>query len=172
MNWETYQSAYQNATPELRELLDSEKIPVCVKNSLENRKLLALRKVSVVEVSAYIIGIQTIDETVKNLTQAGIPDALQFLAEVQTCIKQPPASPATVPRPIQQNLTSEISATEHDLASLQTVRTMSHDMELAQGHPVMQAPVTETTYTSNQADILRPAPAAPVVTETPRWDTE
>lgn len=74
-----------------------------------------------------------------------------------------------------QNVTvlqAEISAAEHDLASLQNVRTMSHDMEVAQGHPIMPAPVTETTYQSSQADILRPPVAAPTVNETPRWDTE
>ncbi len=69
-------------------------------------------------------------------------------------------------------LAAEISATEHDLAALQNVRTMSHDMEVAQGHPVMQVPATETTYQSSQADILRPAAPAPVANETPRWDTE
>lgn len=70
------------------------------------------------------------------------------------------------------DLETEIATTEHDLASLQNVRTMSHDMEVAQGHPVMQVPTAGTTYQSSQADILRPTAPAAVVNEAPRWDTE
>jgi hypothetical protein len=66
----------------------------------------------------------------------------------------------------------EIAETEKEIASLQTVRTMPHDMEVAQGHPVMRAPATETTYQSSQADILQPTPTVPAPPETPRWDTE
>ncbi len=80
--------------------------------------------------------------------------------------------PLSVTTESVQTLSVEIATTEHDLAALQNVRTMSHDMEVAQGHPVMQAPATETTYQSSQADILRPAAPAPVANETPRWDTE
>lgn len=71
-----------------------------------------------------------------------------------------------------EELKSEIAETEKEIGLLQTVRTMAHDMEVVQGHPVMQAPAAETTYQSSQADILRPAAPAPVVNETPRWDTE
>lgn len=72
--------------------------------------------------------------------------------------------------PPNENLKSEIAETEKEIASLQTVRTMLHDMEVAQGGSGPS--LVETTYQSSQADILRQTPAAPVVTETPRWDTE
>jgi hypothetical protein len=63
------------------------------------------------------------------------------------------------------NLDSEIKAAEHDLASLQAVRTMTSDMR-ALGH-ADDVPV----YRSLQEDILAPTPS-PDTPTTPRWDSE
>jgi hypothetical protein len=68
------------------------------------------------------------------------------------------------------NLASDIKETEKALQGLTYMRTMSHDMEVAQ--EVSGPSLVDTTYQSNQADILRPPVAAPTVNETPRWDTE
>lgn len=69
-------------------------------------------------------------------------------------------------------LASEISAAEHDLASLQTVRTMSHDMAAIK-------PGSDVVYqSSSQADILRTPDMGElpnVASATPtasRWDTD
>ena len=69
-----------------------------------------------------------------------------------------------------ESLVADISATEHDIAALQNVRTMAHDMQVAQG--VSGSAMVETTYQSSQADILRPTVVAPAPPETPRWETE
>lgn len=69
-----------------------------------------------------------------------------------------------------ESLVADISATEHDIAALQNVRTMAHDMQVAQG--VRGPAMVETTYQSSQADILRPSVVAPAPPETPRWETE
>ena len=66
----------------------------------------------------------------------------------------------------------EIAEAENALRSIEGIRTMAHDMQEAKVHPIQPAPIVETTYQSNQADILRPVAPAPVVNETPRWDTE
>lgn len=65
------------------------------------------------------------------------------------------------------DLENEISAAEHDLASLHSVRTMSHDMAAIR-------PGSDVVYQSSQADILRaPAPiVTPSAPEAPRWDTD
>ena len=166
MNWENYQNAYQKASTEMQELLDSEKIPLCVKNSLEKRELLLLRKKAAAETAAYTVGSQTIDETIRNLTQIGITDALQFIAEIQTCTTQSTVASPTTRQP-DIHLQAEISNAEKELASLQTVRTMSHDMAAIK-------PGSDVVYQSSQADILatQPPAATPLPPQPPRWETD
>lgn len=174
MNWETYQNAYINAAPQLQELLNSGSVPDCVKASLARREASSLRKATIVEISAYVIGIQTIDETVEKMTKLGIPDALQFLAEVQTCInghdtkiQQTPV----VPSP-SEILQSEIKAAEHDLESIKGLRTMAHDMKEAKVHPITPHTTNETTHHSSQDDLLQKPPTVPASEPTTTWGSD
>lgn len=174
MDWETYQTAYQNATPQLRELLDSELIPNYVRSALESRGLITLRKSATVQISGYVLGVQTIDETIKNLTQLGVPGALQFLAEIQAGIDSktlPTQQPVSAPF-IKADLETEIFATERDIQSLQGVRTMAQDMKEAKVHPITPHTTTETTHQSSQADLLRQIESLATPSSVPRWDTE
>lgn len=170
MNWETYQKAYQATSPTIRELVDSEQIPLCSKNALEKRNLLLLRKKVAAEIASNTVGAQTIDETLENLIKLGVPDALQFFAEVQTCITRP--APKTTQTLTPMDMTAEISATEHDLAALHAVRTMAHDMEEVKAHPVVTPPAPEPVHQSSQADLLRQIETMASPNNTPRWDTE
>jgi hypothetical protein len=159
-NWELFQTAYQNASQELCDLVDSEKIPTCVEVSLGRRNGIHLQSAVTAQMSYQLIGAQTIDATVAALLKLGISDGLQFIVEVQNCLQQPQSTPSGP-------LASEISQTEKSLESLQTVRTMPHDMATIK-------PGSDVVYQSSQADILRtPTPAAPATApEAPRWETE
>jgi hypothetical protein len=165
--WELFQNAYQSASTEVKALIDSEKIPTFVEAALTKRNANRLQASATAQISYEILGVQTIDETVRNLAQLGILDALQFLAEVKTSLSQSVTAPIVSQQPTSQSLASEISAAEHDLASLHTVRTMSHDMAAIK-------PGSDVVYQSSQADILRaPAPiVTPPAPEAPRWDTD
>jgi hypothetical protein len=65
------------------------------------------------------------------------------------------------------SLATEIAETEQAYSSLQSIRTMAHDMNTA--HTTVDAPV----YTSRQADILnRESVTATPKNDGPRWDSE
>lgn len=70
------------------------------------------------------------------------------------------------------SLESEIATTEHDLAALQNVRTMAHDMKEAKTHPITPHTTNETTHQSSQADLLRQIETLAAPSNVPRWDTE
>ena len=78
-------------------------------------------------------------------------------------------SPAVTSRP---NLAAEISATEHDLESIHSIRTMAHDMQEAKVHPVTHPTTPEKTYQSSQADLLEQIETMAKPSTAPRWDTE
>ena len=98
------------------------------------------------------------------LTEKQIKEELTPLKQIEL------ATPASITQVPHQSLTSEISAAEKELASLQTVRTMSHDMSAIK-------PGSDVVYQSNQADILarynipQPEVVSPPA-EPPRWDTD
>lgn len=80
------------------------------------------------------------------------------------------ASAGSTPNTFVTDLESEISQTEKEIATLQTVRTMPHDMAAIK-------PGSDTVYQSSQADILtRNSGEVPniasAVPEAPRWDTD
>jgi hypothetical protein len=167
--WELFHAAYQSTSPEVRLLIDSEKIAVCVEAALARRNMPQLQTKATTQVSYQVVGAQTIDTTVASLTALGLTDALQFFAEVQAAINQTNVPPSTAPA---HSLAAEISATEHDLESLQGIRTMAHDMKEAKTHPITHQPTPETTYQSSQEDILRKTPPVANTGQVARWDTE
>lgn len=173
-NWELFYAAYQATSPEVRLLVDSEKIAVCVEAALARRNMPQLQTKATTQISYQVVGAQTIDKTVESLSNLGLPDALQFLAEVQTCVKghDTKAEQAPVIPSPSETLQSEISAAEHDLETIKGIRTMAHDMQEAKIHPIQPIAMPEITHQSSQADILKPATPAPTQSTAPRWDTE
>ncbi|MEK7462054.1 MAG: hypothetical protein AAB618_00560 [Patescibacteria group bacterium] len=84
----------------------------------------------------------------------------------------PDSQAAVLPAFTAQNIFSEISTAENELASLQTVRTMSHDMAAIK-------PGSDVVYqASSQADILQKedlivhAEAVSAAPPSPQWDSE
>lgn len=169
-DWEKFQSAYQAATPELKALVDSETIPMCVDTSLRRRQGERLQSAATVQLSHLMIGAQTIDATVNSLKQLGISDALQFIVEIQNCTQQPSQ---TQPKPVENQanaIRKEVPHSTHDSSPLQNVRTMPHDMAAIK-------PGSDIVYQSSQADILtrnggEVPNIASAVPEAPRWDTD
>lgn len=172
-NWELFQTAYQNASPEVRELLDSDKVPTAVSTILAKRGLSQLQSAVLVQMSLYLLKAQGLDATNNALLQIGIVDSLQFIVEFQNNLNV--VTPSAQP-PVQvkdsENLQADIIAAEHDLESIHSIRTMAHDMQEAKSHPVTHPTTPEKTYQSSQADLLKQIETMAKPSTAPRWDTE
>ena len=168
--WEQFQSAYQAATPEIKALVDSETIPTCVESSLKRRQGEHLQSAATAQVSHLMIGAQTIDATANSLKQLGISDALQFIVEVQNCTQQPlQTQPETIGNKVAPTQ-KEAPRSATDITSLQTVRTMSHDMAaIKPGSDVVYQSSQEDILVRDRGDVPNVASAAPAA---PRWDTD
>ncbi len=165
-DWEQFQTAYQSASPDLKALIDSEKIPLSVEAALTRRAGVHLQSKVTALMSHLLIGAETIDATVAALKELGILDALQFIVEVQNNLQSTPIQAA----PQNATLTSDIRQVEKELETLQTVRTMPHDMAAIK-------PGSDVVYQSRQADILerglvQEVPPVNIPPTAPRWDTD
>lgn len=63
-------------------------------------------------------------------------------------------------------LASEIAEAEKELGEIQGIRTMAGDMREVQAHS------STPTYTSRQADLIRPTTTPPPANTGPRWETD
>jgi hypothetical protein len=179
-NWETFQAAYQSTSPEVKAFIDSEEIGIFIEALIQSGKVpMTLKPKMLILISDYCLGIKNSNELGSTIVQLGIPFELShqlysyiitFLVQRGVTIGPTMVTPA--PPEIQNPLSSEIYTVEQEIVALNMVRTMAHDMDEAKGHPVIKTPASEVVYQSSQEDILQPAAPAPVVNETPRWDTE
>ncbi len=163
-NWDKFLSAYQTASDEQKSFIDSPAIADCVKKLVDSDLIKPVhQQLLIVAISHYVLKSTSENEIVKILEANGVTNTLSILAKVVVCLESQNLSKGTnVGAAV---LDSEIKAAEHDLASLQAVRTMTGDMR-ALGH-ADDIPV----YRSLQDDILTPTPQADTPT-TPRWESE
>ena len=190
-NWETFQAAYQAASPDLKAFIDSEEIGNFVESQVIPGKIsYELKPEMIIIISDLSLGVISKNELGNCLIEIGIPfenshtiysEVISFLTQkgfnldaksTMPEAPQPTIFPISSIPQVTQNLASEISATENDLASLQTVRTMSHDMAAIK-------PGSDVVYqSSSQADILRTPDVgelpnvASATPEATRWDTD
>ncbi len=159
-NWEQFQFAYQAATSEMKALVDSEVIPICVEVSLNRRQGGHLQSSATAQITRLLIGAQTIDATVSSLQQMGISDALQFIVEIQNCVKKPLGASSGLS-------TSDINSEQNETLG---IRTMPQDMAAIR-------PGSEVVYQSSQIDLLSRGQGevpdvASAASPAPRWDTD
>jgi hypothetical protein len=165
-NWNNFTKAYQSASEEKRLLIDSSTIAECVQNLIADKLLHESHcQLLVTAISHHVLHATSEGEIIVILEKAGINNTLNLVAKTLTCLE----GKGSIKSELINNVIaqSEISEVENDLAAIQTVRTMSHDMAAIR-------PGSDVVYQSSQADILRaPEPVVtPPVPETPRWDTD
>ncbi len=169
-DWEIFQNAYQAASKEVRSFVDSTEIS----DFLDKKILLNIMPASskpdmLVSISDLCLGVTTKNELGASMIKAGVTfeNSHTLYSEVLSFLESKGFQFSSQKNltALDTNLASEISAAEHDLASLHSVRTMSHDMAAIK-------PGSDVIYQSSQADILRtPTLPTPPPAETPRWET-
>ena len=168
-DWEKFLKAYQEADEKIKGLIDSEIIADFVQNEISKGSLLPEnRQIVIVALSHYSLKATPENEIIEILTTHGVQDASSLFRDFNFIYID--GKPSTNSPPPHASLASEITTTEKELASIQTVRTMSHDMAAIK-------PGSDVVYQSSQADILakNEAPLPPITATAPdvtRWDTD
>lgn len=76
IDWETYQTAYQKADQETKQILDSTIIPNCVINLIETKTLDKSQKNDLVNLFCdYTLNLYTVDDVITTMKQMGIPSS-------------------------------------------------------------------------------------------------
>ena len=164
IDWETFKKALEAADQTKKDLMSSEVIYECVVNELNKTKSQLPTKEIIILFGDYILGLRQEPEVMEELNTLGVPDVFNFFKNVLSAINQNQERSKTAPvenvTP-SKDLASEIAQTEHEIASIQGIRTMPADMKTIQPTP----PSGEVVYTSSQSDILHRA-------EDARWESE
>lgn len=160
-DWEKFQAGYQNASPEVKALIDSGKISLCVDKTVSDRYE-PFKKDIRLYVSYRLLGIADAGALLKHLTGAGIPEdsAKEVLDLAEQCVKEIKESPTVS-------------------SSNTNVRTMQSDMQAA------QTEAEETRVSTSQDELLKRPPTAPTPSynepapsappdppSAPRWETD
>ncbi len=166
---EEYYTALKKADSKVIELINSNQLYDCISAVLRQNSEPINPSDALIPTAYFLIGAYTLDDAAQSFLEIGAKNSLRFLADLQEQVNQI-VSVKTETQTEKKELASEIIETEKELASIQTVRTMPHDMAAIK-------PGSDVVYQSSQADILSKgeggvpsvASAAPQAT---RWDTD
>lgn len=170
-DWETFQTAYQNAPQELKDLVDSERIPVAVSVALQQQPGQFDRRLLTIISSLFVLKALSTDEVLSTLEEVGVNNNLRFLADLKESLSQPTITGTEDSRIQNSNLADEIAEVEHEIESLHSVRTMAEDMQSVREEE-------EQTHKTSQSDILTnssgetPPSNQPQPSTTPQWGSE
>ncbi|MFT7644550.1 MAG: hypothetical protein ACI9BF_000199 [Candidatus Paceibacteria bacterium] len=164
-DWETFQAAYQNASAEDMAVVDSDTIPVCVREVIESKKLDVSHYANLVKLSSLFIlkaiPEQTLIDEVEKLGISGskiLFYSLQICLEENKTAKNIPSGEADE----AEDLTSDIAEAEAIINNLSSVRTMAKDMQESKA-------ISDTTHSSTQEAILSKKVSAP--SQTNHWES-
>jgi hypothetical protein len=148
--WETFQTTYRSASPEIKAVIDSELIPICVHNLEKNQQIDRSHYRDVVKLYSLFI-LNAIDENtmVEEMKKIGIPDSRVVFYNLQICREKTPLTFASYDEPTDEpvDLSADIAEAEAVLNTTQPIRTMANDMQTNKTHP-------ENIYSSTQNAIL------------------
>lgn len=138
--WETFQAAYQSASPEVKALIDSETIPNCVSTCIAKNNLDHSHQTTLVRLLSLLVVNATTPQTVEQaMLQLAIPQSKLRLQELLTC--------AGVSS--QSSVVPEKQATgANPLKPIPQIRTMADDMSRSQQEG-------EVVYSTTQEAILK-----------------
>ncbi len=173
IDWETFKKASSRAEKWKQDLMSTSKIYDYVAPELLRLGAPTNPSDTLLPIIYHLIGLLNTEEILAELSALKVPDVYNFLNSVIKNVSPIEVNNQKISIPPTPNLSAEISATEHDLESLQNIRTMPHDMHAVQTRPLAYPHASENTYQSVQADLLRPAIPVPEVNkQSPRWDSE
>ena len=147
-DWETFHIAYQAATPEQQNLVDSTVIPECVRSVIASKNLSPTSYRELVKIfSLFFLG--AIDEAtiITYLKTIGLNNEEEVFNAVLLC--------QSVTKPQEEEIDTddideEIEETENIINSIPHVRTMANDMKLN-----LHNPSDEVVHLSSQDSLLR-----------------
>jgi hypothetical protein len=152
-DWETFQAAYQNASAEDKAVIDSDTIPVCVREVIESKKLDVSHYANLVKLSSLFILKAIPEQTlIDEVEKLGISESEILFYSLQTCLEENKAA-KNIPSDEAdeadeaKDLTSDIAEAEAFINNLSSVRTMAKDMQESKA-------ISETTHSSTQEAIL------------------
>lgn len=160
IDWKIFEQACDNAPQDKKELMNSTAIHDAAKRILGEKMNKENTTDIILVISYHVLGLNSIEKTLEELSSLNIPDVYNFLKSVLKDISN--ATPQTHHDIPQESLSNEIAQAEHELASVQGLRTMATDM---QAHT--PAATGEVVYRSAQADILPTRNP-----DAPRWESE
>jgi hypothetical protein len=165
-DWETYQSAYQNARPEQKAVVDSEVVSACVHKVIAEKQLDDSHYSKLVRLFALsILGALAEQTMLAEMKNIGIPDGVTVFDSLKICLAAPPTATQPTTEP---DLSSDIAETEAALSALPShMRTMSQDMAEAKA----TEGEGEKVYSSTQSAILNEGQKK-AETATPRWESD
>lgn len=112
-DWETFQTAYHSASPELRAIVDSEAIGSCCRSVVENEQLDNSHYSKLVKLQALIIlGFLERDRAIFEMRALGIPKTELVYVALQTCVAN------YQPEPDREELTRSIEDVETALKTI------------------------------------------------------
>jgi hypothetical protein len=168
---EIFVSALNKADLSTQELLYSDIVYTVVLKLLAENNLEKIANDTLLPLGYNFLKIHTLEETLSELTEVGVPDPYGFLKKVQELTKatqnlQPTDPPHTALTAENLNLRTMPMDIQHAVQSQPPITPSEPPIQT----PPAQAPV----YQSSQATILnQPAPQPPPYTPpTPRWDTD
>tara|TARA_B100000508_G_C11464578_1_gene280941 strand:+ start:361 stop:798 length:438 start_codon:yes stop_codon:yes gene_type:complete len=137
MNWENFQTAYQNASEDKRAIVSGSAVPQCVAKAVNEGKVDQAQA----KVVTQLFSIQYLDSNQKDaalteLRQAGVPDGEELFKSLGFCVASMPADTNT-------DLTDEIKEAEAALSETAAI-----------GQDTPSIPTEEPAYSSTQESIL------------------
>ncbi len=138
--WETFQTAYQAASPEVKALIDSDTIPTCVSNCIAKNNLDHSHQAALIRfLSLLVVKATTTQIVEQEMLQVAIPQSKLVLQELLACVgisSQTSAAPG-----------GQINET-NALKPIPQIRTMADDMSRSQQQG-------EVVYSTTQEALLK-----------------
>lgn len=190
-DWEKFQTAYKNASPHIKKLVDSTTIPSCVKKEMTDNGIDSKHQKILVKIfTDYVLGMTEKTLVSNALASLGISNSNHVFTRVEQNIHSAQEyidsaldfeNAGSVIIHSQNTLTADIAETEAILAGAPHVRTMARDMHDLKS----QADHLEPSHVSSQAHTLeasmppkppipipQPAVSARITNPNARWGSE
>lgn len=150
-DWEKFQEGYKNASDEVKKLIDSNQIVICVSEFCDRNSLSQDLKKKIilmyVDKLLKLVSDNDFDKYVIEVSGLSHDKISNELILINSCVANSKESiPANT---TEESILSEIAETEAALKTIPPLRTMAND-----GKQIGYESVEENTYTSHQSAIL------------------
>jgi len=153
-DWNTFQTNYQAASDETKNLIDTDVIANCIQYQLGYKTVDESQQRAVKTLCAFsILEVISSEEAVTEMQTLGIPNANEVFTTLQTCINSakfiqsntvvPPPTKTESDTTVEKDLASEIEEAEAAFNAIPKMKTMVQDTEQT------------STYSSSQEALLR-----------------